>query len=90
MSAVRRNSALSRFELDVEGETAFLTYRIAGGEILMNHTETPYALRGRRIGEKLVLGALEEAQADGLKVRPLCSFVRHVLSQHLEFGGLVA
>lgn len=90
MSAVRQNPALSRFELDVEGATAFLDYRIVGEDILMTHTETPSALRGRGIGEKLVLGALEKTRADGLKVRPLCSFVRHVLAEHPEFQALVA
>lgn len=90
MNAVRDNAALSRFELDAGGETAFLTYRVAGGEMLMTHTETPSALRGRGIGERVVLGALEAARARGMKVRPLCGFVRHVLAQHPEYSDLVA
>lgn len=90
MSPVRDNPALSRFELDVDGDVAFLNYRMAGGEMLMTHTETPPALRGRGIGEQVVLGALEAARIRGLKVRPLCGFVRHVLSQHPDYAGLVA
>lgn len=90
MNPVRDNPALSRFELDVDGDIAFLNYRIAGGEMLMTHTETPRALRGRGIGEQVVLGALAAAKARGLKVRPLCGFVRHVLAQRPDYSGLVA
>ena len=37
-----------------------------------------------------VLGTLADIRARGLKVRPLCSFVRHVIAQHPEFADLVA
>lgn len=90
MSTLHQNEPLSRFELDVDGETAFLSYRMHGGEMLMTHTETPPALRGRGIGERVVTGALDQARAQGLKVRPLCSFVRHVIAQHPEYSDLMA
>lgn len=87
---VRQNADRSRFELDVEGKTAFLNYRLHGGEMLLTHTETPAALRGRGIGERVVLGTLEQARAQKLRVRPLCSFVRHVMAQHPQFDDLLA
>jgi predicted GNAT family acetyltransferase len=37
-----------------------------------------------------VLGTLADIRARGLKVRPQCSFVRHVIAQHPEFADLVA
>lgn len=58
--------------------------------MVMTHTETPPALRERGIGERLVLGSLQQVRAQGLKVRPLCSFVRFVLSKHPEFQDLIA
>lgn len=90
MNDVRQNPALSRFELDVDGHTAFASYRQSGDVMIMTHTETPPALRERGIGERVVLGALEQARRQGLKVRPLCSFVRFVLSKHPEFRDLIA
>ncbi|MGE3869975.1 MAG: GNAT family N-acetyltransferase, partial [Pseudorhodoplanes sp.] len=54
------------------------------------HTETPAALRGRGIGERVVLGTLEQARAQKLRVRPLWSFVRHVMAQHPQFDDLLA
>jgi predicted GNAT family acetyltransferase len=87
---VRQNAALSRFELDVDGHVAFATYRLDDGVVAITHTETPPALRGRGIGSQVVLGALAHIQAQGLKVRPRCSFARHVIAQHPEARDLLA
>ena len=54
------------------------------------HTETPAHLRGRRIVSRLVEGAMNEARAQGLKVRAGCDFVRDSLARHREFDDLVA
>jgi predicted GNAT family acetyltransferase len=89
-SAVRENPALSRFELEVDGHTAFVNYRRAGDVMLFTHTETPPQLRERGIGSRVVLGALDEVRAQGLKVRPLCSFVRFVIGRHPDYADLVA
>ena len=79
-----------RFELDVDGHTAFANYRNLHGVIAITHTEVPRELRERGIGSRLVLAMLEEIRAQNLKVRPLCSFARFVIAQHPEYGDLVA
>jgi hypothetical protein len=89
-NAVQNNIALSRYELDVNGATAFATYRLAPGIVVITHTETPAALRGRGIASKLVQGALEQIRADGLKVVAGCSFVVDYLDKHPEFADLAA
>lgn len=65
MTDVRQNPALSRFELDVDGHTAFASYRQAGDVMMMTHTETPPALRERGIGERLVLGSCNRSVVRG-------------------------
>jgi predicted GNAT family acetyltransferase len=75
MAEIRDNLALSRFELDGEGGTALAYYRLEAGTITFTHTETPPALRGRGIASRLVDAALASAQARGLRIVPLCSFV---------------
>lgn len=90
MTDVRQNKALSRFELEIDGHVAFANYRMAGDLMLMPHTETPFALRERGIGERVVLAAFDHARAHGLKVRPMCSFVRHVLAEHPKYQDLIA
>jgi predicted GNAT family acetyltransferase len=88
-SPVRDNPALNQFELDADGHTAVLLYRLSPGVITFFHTETPPALRERGIGFRLVTGALEQVRARGLKVQPRCGFVRHVIASHPEFQDLV-
>jgi predicted GNAT family acetyltransferase len=89
MTNVRDNTALSRFELDVEGAVAFANYRRTPGTVIISHTETPRALRGRGIASELVRGALELIRADGGKVVAGCGFVVDYLRRHPEFSDLV-
>ena len=90
MAAVRDNKSLSRFELDVEGAVAFANYRLAPHAVIITHTETPRALRGRGIASELVKGALDLIRADGRKVVAGCGFVADYLRRHPEFTDLTA
>ena len=89
MAAVRDNKAQSRFELDVEGAVAFANYRLAPSVVIITHTETPRALRGRGIASELVDEALKLIRADGHKVVAGCSFVADYLRKHPEDADLV-
>jgi uncharacterized protein len=88
MAAVRDNKAQSRFELDVEGTTAFANYRATPQAIIITHTETPAALRGRGIASELVKAALELIRADGRRVIAGCGFVVDYLRKHPEYADL--
>lgn len=90
MSAVRDNKDLSRFELDAEGGLAFANYRLSPGKVIITHTETPPALRGRGIASELVKGALALIRADGQKVVAGCGFVVDYLDKHPEDADLQA
>lgn len=87
---VRNNTAMGRYELNVDGAIAFANYRLAPGTVIITHTETPPNLRGRGIASKLVQGALEQIRSDGLKVVAGCSFVVDYLDKHPEFADLAA
>ena len=90
MSAVRDNKARSRFELDVEGDVAFANYRLTPQAVVITHTETPRALRGRGVASELVKGALDMIRVDGRKVVAGCGFVADYLGKHPEHADLVA
>ena len=90
MSEVRDNTQRSRFELDLDGNTAFAEYRRADGVLTVMHTEVPPALNGKGIGSKLVRGLLDIARTEGLKVRPLCPFVKAYIDKHPEYEDLRA
>jgi predicted GNAT family acetyltransferase len=86
---VRNNTALNRFELEVDGHTAVSYYRLSPGVITFTHTEVPPALGGRGVGSTLVRGALELVRAQGLKVVAKCPFVAAYMGKHPEFNDLV-
>jgi predicted GNAT family acetyltransferase len=88
-SDVRDNTALSRFELEADGVTGFMNYRLAGDVISLDHTETPVAARGRGVAARLIEGALQIVRARGLKAVPRCPFVRAYLAKHPQYGDLV-
>ena len=90
MAAVRDNKALSRFEMDIEGAVAFANYRLTPQAVIITHTETPRALRGRGVASELVKGALNLIRADGRKVIAGCGFVVDYLYKHPEFADLSA
>ena len=89
MSSVRDNKNGSRFELDIGGQLAFANYRLTPSAVIITHTETPRALRGRGIASELVKGALELIRSDGRKVIAGCSFVADYLDKHPEDADLV-
>ena len=90
MADFRDNKAQSRFELDVDGGVAFANYRMTPAAVIITHTETPRALRGRGIASELVQGALDLIRADGHKVIAGCGFVVDYLDKHPEDTDLVA
>lgn len=87
---VTNNRQAQRYELAVDGAVAFATYRLTPGSVVITHTETPPALRGRGVAAILVKGTLETIRADGLKVVAACGYVADYIDKHPEFSDLVA
>jgi hypothetical protein len=72
----------SRFEMAVDGHTAFITFRRSDGTITLVHTEVPEELGGRGVGTKLVAEALAYVRDNGLSLVAECPFVRRYLKRH--------
>jgi len=79
MHSVADNAPTSRFELTVDGQTAFLVYKRTAETLELIHTEVPEALRGRHLADALVEFALDRAHAEHLRVVAICPFVRAYL-----------
>lgn len=90
MTGVRDNKALGRFELDVGDAIAFANYRLTPQAVIITHTETPRALRGRGVASQLIGGSLDLIRADGRKVIAGCGFVVDYLAKHPEYADLTA
>lgn len=87
---VENDAARSRFRAVVDGLECIAEYRLAGGVMRMTHTEVPAALEGRGIAGALVTEAFAHAGRAGLKVQPLCSYVRGWVRRHPEVQPLLA
>jgi predicted GNAT family acetyltransferase len=79
---VRDNREQDQFEITVEGVTAFLAYERTPDSLVLIHTEVPPSLRGHHLGDRLVQAALQAARAEGLRIVPLCPFVKAYLRKH--------
>ncbi|MEZ5851666.1 MAG: GNAT family N-acetyltransferase [Hyphomicrobiaceae bacterium] len=90
MSQVTDNRQQGRFEMLVEGHTAFVTYRISGDTAVLNHAEVPAELEGRGVGSRLVRGTLEHLRERGMQVVPRCSFVAAFIRKNAEFADMLA
>jgi predicted GNAT family acetyltransferase len=86
---VRNNTALNRFELDIDGQQAVAYYHLTPGVITFVHTEVPQALSGQGVATRLIRGALEMVRAQGLKVVSTCPFVSAFMGKHPEYNDLL-
>jgi predicted GNAT family acetyltransferase len=84
------NEARDRFELDVDGTIAFVTYRKSPGAITLVHTEVPPELGGRGVGSKLGRATLDAVRAQGRKLSVECDFIRNYMTKHGEYNDLLA
>jgi hypothetical protein len=89
-SAVHDNPSRHRFELDVDGVTAFTVYRHKPGVVIVVHTEVPEALSGRGVGSQLAKGARDIARARGEQVVAECLFIVSYIKKQPEFQDLLA
>ncbi len=79
----------SRFEARCAGEPAgFAQYVRTDTLVVYPHTEVDPAYEGRGVGAALARTALDDARARGLKVVPICPFIRGYLERHPEYADL--
>jgi len=89
MAEVTDNAALSRYEMVVDGVTAFLTYTRHGDRLTLVHTKVPQALGGRGVGSRLATAVLGDVRNRRLGVVPECEFIAAFIKRHTEFADLV-
>jgi predicted GNAT family acetyltransferase len=84
------NTAQSRYEMMLEGGTAFIDYTVSGNVRTLTHAEVPVALRGGGVAAKLTSGALHLARSQGIKVVPRCPYIVTFMERHPEYQDLMA
>lgn len=84
------NQAKNRFELDVDGQTAFIVLSQSDNTLTLMHTEVPQSLEGQGIGKEIVQKSLDYIKEHDLKFIPSCSFVAAYVKRHPEYNSLLA
>ncbi|MCW5659797.1 MAG: N-acetyltransferase [Burkholderiaceae bacterium] len=88
-SDVVHDERAARFEMRVQGQLCIAQYHLIDGVMWLTHTEVPPNLQGRGHAARVVKAALDHARAQGLKVRPACSYVRSYMRRHPETRDLL-
>ena len=78
-----------RFELERDGQVAYLQYTLAGDVLELLHTEVPAALRGLGLSSALAQTAFQWARENDKKVDVVCPTVAGYLKHHPEFSDLL-
>lgn len=84
------NKEKNRFEASVNGELAIVEYSLMDEIISITHTEVPKALAGQGVGSKLTEAVLKHVEERGLKVKPLCPFIKKYIDKHPHWSEIVA
>lgn len=90
--AVIRNVAeKNRYEASLDDELAgFADYILTDGLVTFTHTEIDPKFEGRGVGSALVRSALDDVRnRGGLKVLPICPFVKAWMLKHPEYQDLL-
>ena len=79
------------FYIEIEGiQEAMMTFVYAGEDkIIIDHTEVNPGNEGKGFGKKMVLKAVEFAREKGIKIVPLCPFVKSFFDKTSEFRDVL-
>jgi predicted GNAT family acetyltransferase len=80
------NEERQQFQTTIDGETAFLEYRLHDGKVVLMHTEVPDKLGGKGIGTPLAAYGFQFAKEKGLPVKIYCPFVLAYAKRHPELN----
>ncbi len=79
----------NRFEIECNGEIAYLEYMIADGVMDILHTIVPEPMEGKGTASALTKQALEYARENHLSVVPTCAFAENYMIRHKEYEDLL-
>jgi uncharacterized protein len=90
VTTVRDNPTELRYELVDDGKViGEIRYRREPGAVALVHTEVDPAHEGRGLAGELVEGALRDLHERGLRVIPVCPFVRAWMRDHPEQAAVI-
>ena len=86
---VVKNEENNRFELIVDGYTAFIDYKERNDVITLIHTESPEELAGRGVATALIEKTLAYIEDNAYNLVPLCPLVFAYIKRHPAWARIV-
>ena len=87
---VNKNTDTKRFELSVDGYTAFIDYIEEGKIIKLVHTESPEELAGRGVATALIEKSLQYIEVHSYELLPSCPLVFKFIQRHPDWKRIVS
>ncbi len=87
MDFVHKNNKISVQE-DAK-EVAFLSYKLEGNVLTVEHTVVSPQMEGQGIGNQLVKQIVEYARDQKLKIIPQCPFANRVIQETPEYQDVL-
>ena len=87
---VTRNEADFRFEVQTEGDIAYVDYRWSGEILLLLYIFVPVSFRGKGISSVLLEHVMNYATEKKVKIKVFCPYIAKYIRMHPEHQGLLA
>lgn len=78
-----------RFEIEFNGNSAFIDYRKMGSQIALNHTESDLLIAGTGAAEALVEKTLQYIEDHQKKALPFCPYIQAFIRKNPEWKRVV-
>lgn len=79
---LNNNEQAQRFETRIDGQLAYLEYKVSGDTIYLTHLFVPPSLRGQGIAAEITRQAIASINAQGLEIVPVCPYVITYMQRH--------
>lgn len=87
---IEDDPANNRYKVWLGDEVAgYSDYESEPGRVVFTHTVVRPRFEGRGIGSRLAKYAVDDARERGLRITPVCPFIRSWLERHDEYDSIV-
>jgi predicted GNAT family acetyltransferase len=86
---INKNENLRRYEIEIDGEFAYIEYQFYKDDIALMHTFVPESARGKGFAPALAKFALEDVKKQNKKVLVYCPAVAKYVKLHPEYEPLI-
>lgn len=81
------NAQERRWEARASGEVlGYSEYLETPGQIVFTHTVVEPEHEGQGVGSRLARAALDDAVARGMRITPICPFIRSYIQRHSQYA----